>query len=269
MYVCDTIIYMNPLLFIAIIAVQFSVSLFLHSFFLHRYATHRQFTMSRFWERIFFILTWLFQGPSFLNPKSYAKMHLEHHAHSDTPDDPHSPHNFSKSRYGFDFPYASMKMMFFTKHIFEEIKSGTHKIASMYTDRTFPEWKDFEDFTNTTISLLFTGLLFILFYYYFASGWLWLLLPITLLNAPIQGALVNWCGHMWGYRNYNLPDKSRNTWVLAPLMWGELYQNNHHNDPDNPNFGGPRWYELDPLYPVIIILEKVSIIKRVSCSSSK
>ncbi len=251
---------MAPSLFILIIVAQFFLSLFLHSFFLHRYSTHRQFLMSRFWERIFFFTTWLFQGPAFLNPTGYAKMHLEHHAHSDKAGDPHSPLNHSKSKWGLDFPYASMKMMWATKKVFEEIKAGTHVIAGLYKDRTFPEWKHFEDFTESFSSILFTGLLFILFYYYFASGWLWVLLPITLLNAPIQGAIVNWCGHMWGYRNYDLDDNSRNTWVLAPIMWGELYQNNHHNDQDNPNFGGPRWFEIDPLYPFILLFNKIGII---------
>ena len=252
---------MSSILFLVIVGLHFFISLFLHSFFLHRYGTHRQFSMSKKAERVFFILTWFFQGSSFLHPATYAKMHLEHHAHSDTKDDPHSPVNFSILKYGLDFPYASVRMMLKAKKVFEEIREGKSAISSMYRDRTFPEWKTFEKFAVSNVSGLLMGLLVVLFYYFFAHGWLWILLPISILNAPIQGGIVNWCGHMWGYRNYNLSDNSKNTWVLAPIMWGELYQNNHHQYPQSPNFGGPRWFEIDPLYPVILLFDKVKIIK--------
>ena len=60
-------------------------------------------------ERIFYLLTLVFQGPSFLNPRAYAILHRQHHAFSDAAGDPHSPHRFgnlwsmmlaTKRRYG-------------------------------------------------------------------------------------------------------------------------------------------------------------------------
>src|SRR5208337_5628587 len=68
--------------------------LFCQTFFLHRYAAHKMFTMSKFWERMFYIATFITQGSSFLNPRAYAIMHRMHHAYSDTEKDPHSPHFF-------------------------------------------------------------------------------------------------------------------------------------------------------------------------------
>lgn len=41
--------------------------LFFQSFFLHRYAAHQVFTMSKSMEKITFILTWIFQGSSYLS----------------------------------------------------------------------------------------------------------------------------------------------------------------------------------------------------------
>lgn len=251
-------------LFILAITAHFFLSLFLHSFFLHRYGTHRQFTMTRGWERAFFVLTWFFQGPSFLNPRSYAKMHLEHHAHSDTSLDPHSPKNFSMSRFGFDFPWAIMKMMFVTKIMFAEIRTGKHAIAQMYRERRFPEWKEFEEFADSSVSILGSAFIMFLIYLKYAHGWQWILLPVTILNGPVQGAIVNWCGHMWGYRNHDLPDSSKNTPIFSTLMLGELFQNNHHKHPENPNFGGPRWFEFDPLYPCILLLAKIGVIRLTS-----
>jgi stearoyl-CoA desaturase (Delta-9 desaturase) len=71
------------------------LSLFFQTFFQHRYASHRMFTTSKFWERIFYLLAYLFEGASFLNPRAYAMMHRQHHAFSDTEKDPHSPHFFT------------------------------------------------------------------------------------------------------------------------------------------------------------------------------
>ena len=66
-------------------------SLFFQTVFLHRYASHQMFTMSKGWEKVFFFLTFLTQGSSFLNPRAYAILHRLHHKHSDTEKDPHSP----------------------------------------------------------------------------------------------------------------------------------------------------------------------------------
>ena len=65
--------------------------LFFQSFFLHRYAAHQVFTMSKTMERITFILTWVFQGSSYLSAYGYGIMHRMHHAYTDTEKDPHSP----------------------------------------------------------------------------------------------------------------------------------------------------------------------------------
>ena len=65
--------------------------LFFQSFFLHRYVAHQVFTMSKTTERITFVLTWIFQGSSYLSAYGYGVMHRMHHAYTDTEKDPHSP----------------------------------------------------------------------------------------------------------------------------------------------------------------------------------
>src|SRR4051812_34586871 len=67
------------------------LSIFAQTFFLHRYGAHRMFTMSRGWERFFYIFSLVAQGPSFLIPRAYAFLHREHHAFADSERDPHSP----------------------------------------------------------------------------------------------------------------------------------------------------------------------------------
>ena len=67
------------------------LSLFSQTFLHHRYASHAAFTMSKFWERVFYLFAYITQGSSYLSPRVYAIMHRMHHAYTDTDKDPHSP----------------------------------------------------------------------------------------------------------------------------------------------------------------------------------
>ena len=49
-------------------------------------------------------------------------------------------------------------------------------------------------------------------------------------------------------------------------MLGELFQNNHHHAGSKPNFAN-KWFEFDPTYPIMLLLEKLRIIKMVRVKS--
>ena len=87
------------------------LSLFFQTFFLHRYAAHKAFTMSKFTERVVYVLTWIFQGSNYLSPYGYGVMHRMHHAFADTEDDPHSP----------KYDETIWNMMWKTKTIYSDI----------------------------------------------------------------------------------------------------------------------------------------------------
>ena len=79
--------------------------------------------------------------------------------------------------------------------------------------------------------------------------------------GPIQGFIVNWFGHLIGYRNFKkLNDNSRNTLPIDILMMGELYQNNHHKKPNSRNFSY-RWFEIDIAHIILLFLQQLNIIK--------
>src|SRR6516162_3716362 len=82
------------MLIVSLFVLHWLLAVFIQSSFHHRYAAHRMFTMPRVTERITHVLAFLVQGPSYLSPRAYAILHREHHAFSDTPRDPHSPHQF-------------------------------------------------------------------------------------------------------------------------------------------------------------------------------
>ena len=85
------------------------------------------------------------------------------------------------------------------------------------------------------------------------------LLPFHFVMGPMHGAIVNWCGHRYGYRNFDSDDVSRNTLVVRLAHLGELFQNNHHKFGMSPNFAA-RWFEIDPTYQVMRALALVGII---------
>ena len=80
------------------------------------------------------------------------------------------------------------------------------------------------------------------------------------IMGPMQGAVVNWCGHKYGYRNFDTPDKSKNMLPWDLILMGELLQNNHHRNGSDPNLAS-KWWELDPTYPVMKVMDFVGIIK--------
>lgn len=226
------------------------LSLFFQTVFLHRYASHKVFTTSKFFERVLYLLTYICQGSSFLNPRAYATMHRDHHAFSDTEKDPHSPHFFKDV---FQMMWATV--LTFRDHVKLTKDKSTRGVNS------YPEWPLIDRIGSSIASRLIFGGLYVWFYVEFATHWwMFLLLPIHFLMGPLHGAIVNWCGHKYGYANFDNNDHSKNTTPFDFLMLGELFQNNHHRYPNSANFGH-RWFEVDPIYPVIRFLHWTRLIR--------
>jgi stearoyl-CoA desaturase (delta-9 desaturase) len=226
------------------------LSVYFQTFFLHRYSAHRMFTMSPRVERFFHFATWLAQGSSYLNPRAYAILHREHHAYSDTPKDPHSPHIY---------PSLST-MMWATKKRYQGLLNGTIQSEKRFEGGA-PSWPLLDRVGDSWLTRVAFGVLYTLVYVKFAPHWAWFaLLPAHYLMGPLHGAIVNWCGHKYGYRNFDEGDRSRNTLPFDFLTFGELFQNNHHQYGMAPNFAVRAW-EFDPTWPVIKLLDLVGVVK--------
>jgi stearoyl-CoA desaturase (delta-9 desaturase) len=227
------------------------LSLFFHTFFLHRYASHQMYTTGKKREKLFYFLTWFTQGSSYLIPYSYAVLHRMHHVYSDTEKDPHSPHFFKDA----------WMMMWHTRLIYNGFVTGKKLPEPQFTEEYLPVWKKLDRFGDNMIVRLAFASLYTLFYIYFApSYWFFLLLPIHFFMGPIQGAIVNWCGHKYGYSNYDNGDHSKNSEPFGIFLMGELFQNNHHKYRNNVNFA-KKWFEVDPAYQVMRLLNAVKIIR--------
>ena len=227
------------------------LSLFTQTFFHHRYAAHRTFTMSKGWEKFFFILSFIFQGSSYLSPRAYGSLHRMHHAYADTEKDPHSP-IFSKNIWD---------MMRKTKNIYSDIAYNKVKLDKTFTV-DLPVWESFDNFADAWPSRIFWGTFYVAFYVFFdASWWMYLtLLPIQFVMGPFHGAVINWFAHKLGYVTFKLKNTSKNLLFFDFLMLGESYHNNHHKFPQRANFGN-KWHEIDPIYPFIKLFNALGIIR--------
>jgi stearoyl-CoA desaturase (delta-9 desaturase) len=176
-----------------------------------------------------------------------------HHAYSDTERDPHTP-----TRYGRIVP-GLFKMMYRTKRIYHKIayfeEAPEARFDGEFVQSRFLEWMG-----KSWPMRIVWGAAFAVFYYFFATAtWQWVLLPGHWIMGAMHGAIVNWGGHAYGYRNFELDDASRNTLPVDFLTGGELLQNNHHKYPMSPNFAA-RWFEIDTTYQVMRFLDWVGII---------
>ena len=223
-------------------------SVLMQTFFLHRYASHGMFRLSKGWERFFHLATYVTQGSSYLVPSAYAYLHRAHHAYSDTEKDPHTPHLYKDV----------FTMMWQTKLQYSALVNNQAQPEERFQGPV-PSWPALDRFGDTNVSRLGWGVLYTVYYLAFAPHWAFLLLlPVHYLMGPVHGAIVNWAGHKYGYRNYGTRDKSRNVVPWDVITLGELFQNNHHRHAQSINFG-QRWWELDPAHTFVRVLGVLGI----------
>lgn len=235
---------------LVLFASQWVLAAFVQSSFHHRYASHRMFTMGPVMERVFHLFAFVTQGASYLSPRAYAILHREHHAFSDTERDPHAPGHAGNV----------VRMMWRTAKRY----TAHHERRSSPEPRflgDYPDWPSFDRFASAWPTRIAWGTFYTLLYLWLATAW-WqfLLLPVHWLMGPTHGAIVNWCGHRYGYRNFETTDASRNFLPIDFVTLGELYQNNHHRAPGRLNFAA-RAFEFDPTYHVLRVLERFGLIR--------
>ncbi|MEO1995915.1 MAG: fatty acid desaturase [Planctomycetaceae bacterium] len=213
----------------------------------HRLLTHTSFETHGPVRKIFAVLgTLAGEGP----PLMWIAAHRKHHQFSDQVGDPHSP---------LDGAFWSHMLWMLPRH-------GSHYWAELYRSYT-PDLltEPFMRMLNRTFLLWHLGLGLILF----CLGWLpWD--PYTGASFVVYGMfvrlvyvlhitwLVNSASHIWGYRNYETRDDSRNLWWVGLLAFGEGWHNNHHAWQRAARHGH-RWWELDVTYMTIAIMRRLGL----------
>jgi stearoyl-CoA desaturase (delta-9 desaturase) len=233
---------------------HFYLGIFMQTAFYHRYASHQHFTMNKFWERVFFVVSWLVHGVGYLSPTAYAVMHKLHHAFADKERDPHSSTNVN-----------SMYQMYVeTKNSYIDILKKRIPVEPYFYNNV-PTWQAFDKFATTKYSRLFWLGTYIACYWFFApSVYCWLLLPFHVLIAPITGVAINWFAHQpdgaTSYTHFEQNNRSVNVLRFDFIFMGEAYHNNHHANPRSANLGY-KWYEVDIGYILIYVLSIVGVTR--------
>ncbi len=230
--------------------IHWYASLFMQTFLQHRYAAHGAFSMSKGWERFFYLLTYITQGSSYISPRIYAIMHRMHHAYTDTENDPHSP----------KFDSNIFKLMSHARKVSSRLFNGKLQAEPRFL-KNLPDWRKLDKIAHSIWSRIGWIAIYTLIYILFApSAWWFVLLPIHVFMVPLHGAIINWFAHKHGSVNFKLKNTSTNLFKVDLLMMGEAYHNNHHKNPSSINFGF-RWHEFDPTYQVIRVLNSLKIIR--------
>ncbi|MCA9353665.1 fatty acid desaturase [Candidatus Nomurabacteria bacterium] len=245
---------MEILVFCLLFAAHHYASLSMQTLFLHRYSAHGQFSMERRTEKVFFALTWIFQGSSYLSAHAYGIMHRMHHEYADTELDPHSP-RFVR--------YGPIGLMARTWKFYNGISSGKIKIEKRFLERYLPKWYKFDRFAShwaTRVSWI--GIYALLYYAILGSWWtmwfMWPLFIITIFMGPTHGLIINYFNHKVGSKKFSMKNDSTNI-PISSVMLGENYHNNHHKHPWSPDFSLGEG--SDPGYSLMLILDYYKVIR--------
>ena len=184
------------------------------------------------------------EGP----PITWIGVHRKHHQYTDIPGDPHSPREgawWSHMLWLFPRPREPQ----WTKMIRRYAKDLLDDPFMRMLDKTYLVWHVLLGAALLAAGWLgwgfCTGLSFLVYGMFLRLVWV---MHITWA--------VNSASHMWGYRNYDTPDDSRNLWWVGLLAYGEGWHNNHHAF-SNCARHGHRWWEIDMTYMVICVVEKL------------
>ena len=187
-----------------------------------------------------------------LDPKGWVCMHRMHHKHSDTELDPHSP--VKKGVWSV----LSQQLHSYNKTLVGLI-CEKRKYTSMVKDIPFEvNWlnRNHVWYLPYLVQGLCAGMIGVTCDAWLLASCYWL----GMMSHPIQGWMVNSLGHYFGYRNFDIPDNSRNNHLVSWLVFGEGYQNNHHFHPKSANFSY-RTSELDLGFKVCRALSAIRLLK--------
>lgn len=216
----------------------------------HRLFAHRSFKARR-WFQFYLALagSTAIQGGVLW----WASHHRGHHQHSDEDDDLHSPVTHS--------PFHSHLGWMWSKDCFKPTK---HKMLDF---ARFPEIRFINRNYIPLIVLqgfFYYGLGELLNYLYPQLGtsgtqvFVWGYLLATVWTWHITFSINSVC-HLFGTKRYKSHDESRNNWFFAILAFGEGWHNNHHKYGWSAK-NGFFWWEWDPTYYMLVILEKLGVV---------
>ena len=227
----------------------------------HRLLTHQGLVAPKWLEHALAVL-----GVCTLQdtPACWVAMHRIHHKHSDERPDPHSPL--------VNFLWGHCGWLMYQNRDFLNVNYYQRFTRDLLRD---PFYMKLERGANWR--WIYLGSMAFFYLLGFLIGW-----PLWGLSAGVQFGLslmvwgvfvrtvltwhitwsVNSVTHVWGYRNYETDDNSRNNIFVGLWSNGEGWHNNHHAD-QRAAAHGHKWWEFDVTWITIRLLEKLGLVKDV------
>ena len=229
----------------------------------HRLLTHRGFQCPKWFE---YILATLGMCSLQDSPIRWALVHRIHHQHSDHQPDPHTP----------------MAGVFWSHVGWMFVENRELDTAAMYDRYARDLLRDRYYFwmqRGGRWVIVYLAHALIITALGFGFGWLvsgdigtatrvglqwflWGVIYRTIFTWHVTAA-INSASHLWGYRNYETRENSRNNWLCGILTNGEGWHNNHHADPRSARHGH-RWWELDLTYMTLCLCERIGLVWNIS-----
>jgi stearoyl-CoA desaturase (Delta-9 desaturase) len=228
----------------------------------HRLFTHRAFSTGAAMSYIFIVMgSMAGRGPML----SWVAMHRRHHELSDHDGDLHSPNLHGTTFIGRLRGFLHAHLTWMIEHDYPNV---AHYVPDLMADRTliavnryYYTWVLLGLVLPTVIGGLAAGSLWGAF-----TGFLWG--GVVRMFAVEQAmSAINSVTHIFGARPFlTREDNSRNLGVMALLAWGEGWHNNHHAFPYSAAFG-LRWFEFDPGFMLVKLLEALGLAWNVKVPS--
>jgi stearoyl-CoA desaturase (delta-9 desaturase) len=194
-------------------------------------------------------------------PARWVAVHRFHHQHSDEPADPHSPLA--------GFFWGHMGWLIHGNKDLKRVQLYERFSRDLLYDRFYRnlERRLAWVWVNLAQWVLACAIGFVIGTFT-GAGWadgvqfgLSLLVWGVILRTVVVWHItwsVNSVTHVWGYRNYETGENSKNNIIVGLLANGEGWHNNHHAQPRCAAHGH-QWWELDVTWITIRLLRKAGL----------
>lgn len=226
---------------VAIILTQITIAAV--TLYLHRSQTHLALDLHPVISHFFRFWLWLTTS---IVTKEWVAVHRKHHANVETDDDPHSPQ------------IQGIHKVLWLGSVLYHREAQKQDTLDKFGGGTPNDWIEinlYSKFRNTgIISLLIIDV--VLFGLVGALIWL-----IQMAWIPFWAAgVINGVGHFGGYRNFEVPDASKNIVPWGLIIGGEELHNNHHAYASSAKFSIKKW-EIDIGWGYIKLLSALKLAR--------
>lgn len=228
--------------------------------FHHMQLTHESFDSPIWVTRLGALLgTLTWRGPM-APPLKYTAIHHVHHQYSDTPADPHTPTEgiaYAFMGWFWNYPKSLHSWIDYEKFVTPKYRNDPYlRLFDQHPHLIQGIWAALSFLAGIVLysgNAIEGGLVYVAYLVCFRG-----IVSVWLANA------VDVINHTVGYRNYNTPDHSTNSFIMAAVHLGGAisWHNNHHAEPGYFTVR-KKWWEFDVHHLFLKMLSLVGLTSNI------